>query len=204
MHESHASHVRWAAAHSHYYTLGIPQLLERGCREFRYQIAQIDSKMPTMKFDLWQLLYAAGFRYRNAQTKEEVFFLVAWIRLRAIHATYGKLFWLSLYVYRGRGGSVISARFILARTTTDKSNGRSGRRGKRRRIGGRGMFHFASLFDDAQIRDRRWRWMQWLSVNMSKDNKSILSTIRVVNFVSFRKWRVKWYILGILGCFTSL
>ena len=40
-----------------------------------------------------------------------------------------------MHVYRGRGVSVISARFILARTTADKSNGRSvsgpkGRRGE--------------------------------------------------------------------------
>ena len=63
---------------------------------------------------------------------KEGFFFVACICLRAIHATYGTFFWAYLYVYRGRGGSVISARFILARTTTDKSNGRSGRRGQKK------------------------------------------------------------------------
>ena len=46
------------------------------------------------------------------------------------------------------GGSVISARFILARTTADKSNGRSVSGPK----GEEGMFHFAGLLDDAQIR----------------------------------------------------
>ena len=90
-----------------------------------------------LKCQLWNLTYDNSCTQQVSGTempkpKKMFFSLVAWIRLRAIHATYGKLFWLSLYVYRGRGGSVISARFILARTTTDKSNGRSGRRGQKK------------------------------------------------------------------------